>query len=61
MKTKNFVVCAEFPIGSKSHFLKWKVQFSQFIFVDKYLKSRNYKHVNYYDIDYVNFETWPGS
>ena len=61
MKTKNSVVCAEFTIGSKSLFLKGKFQFSQFVFVDKYLKSRNYKYVNYYDIDYVIFETWPGS
>ena len=46
------VVCTEFPVGSKFHFSQWKINFSQFIFIDKYLKS---KEIEYF-IHYIKFE-----
>ena len=48
------VVCTEFPVGSKFHFSQWKINFSQFIFIDKYLKS---KEIEYF-IHYIKFEMW---
>ena len=37
-KTKNCVICTKLPMGAKFHFCEWKIYFSQFIFIDKYLK-----------------------
>ena len=47
-KAKYSVVCKEFSMGSKFHF-------SQFIFIDKYLK---FKEIAYL-IHYIMFEKWP--
>ena len=38
------VAWSEFPVGSKLHFSQWKINFSQFIFIDKYLKSKEIKY-----------------
>ena len=46
------VVCTEYQVGSKFHFSQWKINFSQFIFIDKYLKS---KEIEYF-IHYIKFE-----
>ena len=46
------VVCTEFPVGSKFHFSQWKINFSKFIFIDKYLKSNEME----YFIHYIKFE-----
>ena len=51
-KATIFVVCTEFPVGSKSHFSQWKINFSQFIFIDKCLKSNEIE----YFIHYIKFE-----
>ena len=54
-KAKYSVVCTEFPMGLKFHFSKWKIHFSQFIFIDKYLK---FKEIEYFTL-YIKFEMWP--
>ena len=54
-KAKYSLVCREFPVSSKVHFSQWKIRFSQFIFIDKYL---NIKEIEYF-IHYINFEMWP--
>ena len=46
------VVCTEFPVGSKFHFSQWKIKFSQFIFMDQYLKSKEIECF----IHYIKFE-----
>ena len=48
-KAKYYVVCTEFPVGSK---FQWKIHFSQLIFIDKYLK---FKETEYF-IHYIKFE-----
>ena len=47
------VVCTEFPVGSKFHFSQWKINFSQFTFIEKYLKSMKIE----FFIHYIKFET----
>ena len=42
-KAKNSVVCAEFPMGSKSHFSQWNIYFSQFL--NKFLKFEEIKNL----------------
>ena len=49
-KTKNSVICAEYPMSSKFHLSKWKTYFSQFI--DKYLKIEEVEYL----IHYVKFK-----
>ena len=46
-KATIFVVCTGFPVGSKSHFSQWKINFSQFIFIDKCLKSKEIEYFIY--------------
>ena len=46
------MVCPEFPVASKFHFSQWKINFSQFIFIDKHLKS---KEIEYF-IHCIKFE-----
>ena len=48
------VVCTELPVGLKFHFSQWKINFSQFLFIDKYLRS---KEIEYF-IHYIKFEMW---
>ena len=48
------VVCTAFPVGLQFHFSQWIIRFSQFIFIDKYLKS---KEIEYF-IHYIKFEMW---
>ena len=48
------VVCTKFPVGSQFYFSEWKINFSQFIFIDKYLKC---KEIEYF-IHYIKFEMW---
>ena len=48
-KAKYYVVCTEFPMDSK---FQWKIHFSQFIFIYKYLK---FKEIEYF-IHYIKFE-----
>ena len=43
-KATSSVVCTEFPVGSKFHFSLWKINFSQFIFSDKYLRSKEIEY-----------------
>ena len=50
---KNPVVCAKFPVGSKFHFSKWKLQFTQFI--DKFLKFEKMEYL----IRHIKVEMWP--
>ena len=50
-----YVVYAEFPVGSNFHFSQWKIYFSQFIFLDKYLKFEEIEYL----IHQVKFEMWP--
>ena len=50
---KNPVVCANFPLGSKFHFSKWKTYFTQFI--DKFLKFEEMEYL----IHHVKVEMWP--
>ena len=49
------MVCAEFAMALKFHFCQWKIYFSQFIFIDRYLKFKEIEHL----IHYVEFEMWP--
>ena len=51
-KAKNYVLFAEFPVGSKFHFsqCQWKTYFSQFI--DKFFKFQEMDYL----IHYVKFE-----
>ena len=42
------VVCTEFPVGSKFQFSQWKINFSQFIFIDKYLKAKEIEYFSHY-------------
>ena len=51
-----FVVCAEFPMGSKYHFSQWQIYFAQFISQEKYLNFKETKHL----IHYAKFEMGPG-
>ena len=44
---------AENSMGSKFYFSHWKIHFSQFIFIDKYLI---FKEIEYF-IQYIKFET----
>ena len=37
-KAKYSVVCTEFQMSSKFYFSKWKIDFSLFIFSEKYLE-----------------------
>ena len=53
-KATIFVVCTEFAVGLKFHFSQWKINFSQFIFIDKYLKS---KEIEYFIHD-IKSERW---
>ena len=53
-KTKNLVICTKLPMGAKFHFCEWKIYFSQFIFIDKYLKFNEIE----YPVNYVKFEMW---
>ena len=48
------VVYTEFPVGSKFHFSQWNINFSPFIFIDKYFKC----HEIEYFIHYIKFEMW---
>ena len=43
---KNYVLCAEFTMGTKFHFSQWKTYFSQF--VDKFLKFELMKFLIHY-------------
>ena len=45
-------VCTEFSVGSKFHIYQWKINFSQFIFFDEYLKSNKIE----YFIHAIKFE-----
>ena len=51
-KAKKFVLCAEYPMSSKSHLSKWKTYFSQFI--EKFLKIQEVEYL----INYVKFKMW---
>ena len=51
-KAKNFVVSTEFPMGLKFYLSQWQIYFSQFIFIDKYLKFKETECL----IHYVEFE-----
>ena len=44
-------VCTEFPVGLKFHFFQSKINFSQFIFIDKYLKSKEIEYL----FHFINF------
>ena len=44
----------KFLMDSKFHFFQWKINFSQFIFFDEYLKI---KEIEYF-IHYIMFEMW---
>ena len=37
-KAKYSVICTELPMSSKFYFSKWKIDFSLFIFSEKYLE-----------------------
>ena len=39
-------------MGSKFHFSQWKIHFSQFIFIDKYLKSTEIEY-------FIHYLMWP--
>ena len=45
-----------FLVGLKFDFSQWKIHFSQFIFIDEYLK---FTELNVYFIYYIKFEMWP--
>ena len=57
LRTKNYVVYAEFPMGLKFNFSEWKTYFSYFIFIDKYLKFKEIECL----VHYVMCEMWPTS
>ena len=46
-KTKKYVICAEYPMSSKSHLSEWKRYFSQFIY--KNLKIEEVVYLIYYN------------
>ena len=45
LKAKYSVFCTEFSMGSKFYFSQWKIHFSKFISIDKYLK---FKEIDYF-------------
>ena len=48
LKVKYYVVCTEFPMGSKFHFSQWKIRFFQFVFIDKYLEFKEIEYLIHY-------------
>ena len=48
------MVCTELPVSSKLPFSQWKIHFSQFIFIDEYIK---FKEIEYFS-HYFKFEMW---
>ena len=51
-KTKYSLACIEFPMGSRFHISKCKIDFTQFSFIGKYLKL---KEIEYF-LHYIKFE-----
>ena len=47
-KAKISLVCTESSMGSKFYFSQWKTNFSQFIFIDEYLKFKEIKWFIHY-------------